>query len=49
MNLLNLAPEIQEAILFLTRVEQGGDPMTERELREVVGVEDWVEQERIWS
>jgi len=43
MNLLNLAPDIQEAILFFPRVEQGGDPVTERELREVVGVEDWEE------
>ena len=43
MNLLNLAPEIQEEFLFLPRVEQGGDPVTERELRDVVGVEDWVE------
>tara|TARA_R110002020_G_scaffold244208_1_gene457870 strand:- start:498 stop:881 length:384 start_codon:yes stop_codon:yes gene_type:complete len=49
MNLLNLAPEIQEAILFLPRVEQGGDSVTERELREVVGVEDWAEQQRLWS
>ncbi|WP_339748167.1 hypothetical protein [uncultured Rubinisphaera sp.] len=48
MNLLNLAPAIQEAILFLPRVEQGGDPVTERELRDVVGVEDWAEQERLW-
>ncbi len=49
MNLLNLAPEIQEAILFLPRVEQGNDPVTERELRDVVGVEDWVVQKRIWD
>ena len=49
MNLLNLSPAIQEAILFLPRVEQGGDPVTERELRDVVGVEDWVEQQRLWS
>ncbi|HBN74522.1 MAG TPA: hypothetical protein DD473_01620 [Planctomycetaceae bacterium] len=35
MNLLNLAPDIQE-ILFLPWVEQGGDPVTERELRVVV-------------
>ena len=48
MNLMNLAPEIQEAILFLPRVEQGSDPVTERELREVVGMEDWAEQERLW-
>ncbi|WP_339748161.1 hypothetical protein [uncultured Rubinisphaera sp.] len=48
MNLLNLAPEIQEAILFMPRVEQGSDPVTERELREVVGVENWREQQRLW-
>ena len=51
MNLLNLAPDIQEAILFLPRVEQGGDPVTERELRVVVVVvvEDWEMQQRLWS
>ena len=35
MNLLNLAPDIQEAILFLPRDECGKDPVTERELRAV--------------
>mgnify|MGYP003118594201 CR=1 FL=1 len=29
MNLSNLAPEIQEAILFSPRVEQEGDSVTE--------------------
>ena len=46
MNLLNLAPEIQERLLFLPGVEQGSDPITERELREVVAVEDWEQQGR---
>jgi hypothetical protein len=32
MNLLQLAPDIQEAILFLPRVEGGRDPIKERRL-----------------
>jgi hypothetical protein len=32
MNLLNLAPDIQEQLLHLPRVERGRDPVTEREL-----------------
>lgn len=31
MNLLNLAPDIQEALLFLPRVAAGPDPVQERE------------------
>lgn len=44
LNLLHLAPAIQEAILFLPRVEQGRDPITERELRTIVAIADWEEQ-----
>ena len=44
MNLLQLAPDLQEAILFLPPVETGKDPVTERELREVVQVVSWEEQ-----
>lgn len=40
MNWLSLAPNIQEAVLFLPRVESGRDLVTERELREVVGTAD---------
>ncbi|MGE0759482.1 MAG: hypothetical protein AB7F89_21275 [Pirellulaceae bacterium] len=47
MNLLNLAPDIQEALLFLPRVEQGKDPVTERELRAVVAEVDWGRQRRM--
>lgn len=36
MNLLGLAPDIQEAILFLPAVERGKDFVMERELRAVV-------------
>ena len=41
MDLLNLAPEIQEALLFLPRVERGRDPVTERELRSLAGLASW--------
>ncbi len=37
-NLLHLAPDIQEAILFLPPVEHGRDPITEREIRPIVAV-----------
>lgn len=33
MNLLNLAPDIQEEILFLPRTLKGRDPIRERHLR----------------
>lgn len=41
--LLNLAPDIQEAILFLERGD-GGERVTERGLREVVGEVEWERQ-----
>jgi len=45
-NLLNLAPDIQEAILFLPAVERGKDPITERDLRPIVAIADWKTQRR---
>ena len=48
MNLLNLAPDIQEQILHLPRVERGRDPVTERELRPIAAVVDWRKQRRLW-
>ena len=47
MNLLNLAPDIQEQILHLPRVEKGRDPVTERELRPIAAVADWRKQRRM--
>ena len=44
MNLLNLAPDIQEAILFLPPVENGRDPCTEVDLRPIAATFDWHKQ-----
>ncbi len=48
MNLLNLAPEIQEAILSLPRTLHGRDSVTERNLRHIVAESDWGRQRRMW-
>jgi len=48
MNLLHLAPDIQEEILFLPAVDEGRDPVTERELRVAAQQFDWREQRRLW-
>jgi hypothetical protein len=48
MNLLNLAPDIQEAILHLPPVEAGRDPISEHDLRPIVAVLDWHEQHQLW-
>ena len=45
----NLAPDIQEAILFLPRVEQGKDAVTERELRAVVAEVSWARQRELYA
>ena len=44
MDLLLLAPDIQEEVLFL----DAGTRVTERSLRAVVRHEDWREQRRVW-
>jgi hypothetical protein len=49
MNLLNLAPDIQETILFLSRVESGRDLVTERELRPLAALPDWRKQRKLWT
>ena len=49
MALLDLAPSIQEAILFLPRVPAGRDVVTERSLRGIVTETDWDTQIRIWE
>ncbi len=48
MNLLHLAPDIQEQILFLPPVEAGRDPIHERMLRDLTRVLDWRKQRRVW-
>ncbi len=48
MNLLVLAPDIQEAILFLPRTVRGRAPIRESHLRPLTAVPDWREQRRMW-
>jgi hypothetical protein len=48
MDLLLLAPDIQEALLFLPAVEGGHDPIHLRELRYVCQAPEWAEQRRRW-
>src|SRR5436190_19532218 len=49
MNFLNLAPDIQEAILFLPPVTKGQDPVYERQLRPIMAALDWKKQRRMWE
>ena len=49
MNLLCLAPDIQEEILFLPRVERGRDPIREHLVRPIVATLDWRKQRRMWK
>ncbi len=48
MALLNLAPDIQEQLLFLPRTVRGRDPITERDLRPFTRVLDWNRQREMW-
>ena len=47
LDLTLLAPDIQEQILFLERVD-GVEPVTERGLREVISYADWEQQQKTW-
>lgn len=49
MNLLLLAPEIQESILDLPPVAKGRDPITERNLRAVVAEPMLGRQMAVWN
>ena len=49
MNLMLLAPAIQEAILELPPVTNGRDPISERALRQIVAESDWTKQRSLWD
>ena len=49
MNLRLLAPDIQESILFLPRIESGRDRILIRELQPIALVPDWRKQRRMWT
>ncbi|HZZ82656.1 MAG TPA: hypothetical protein VFE62_29430 [Gemmataceae bacterium] len=48
MNLLNLAPDIQEALLFLPRTARGRDPIILRDLLPIASVMAWHKQRALW-
>lgn len=49
MNLLLLAPDIQEAILNLPEVEYVRDEVGELRVRAIASVADWGRQRRMWA
>ena len=48
MNLLHLAPDIQEALLFLPRTQRGRDPILLADLQPIAATLDWRKQRRLW-
>jgi hypothetical protein len=49
LNLINLAPDIQEALLFLPLTEQGRDPIHLALLQPIAAAFDWQKQRRLWQ
>jgi len=48
MNLLNLAPDIQEALLFLPPIEAGRAPIKEWQIRPIAAHSCWRKQRSAW-
>ena len=48
LDLTMLAPDIQEKILFMERVD-GVEPSSERALRDVISMVSWEEQRKQWN
>lgn len=49
LNLLNLAPDIQQEILTLPNIRQSRGYFTERKLRPIAQEPDWAEQRAMWK
>ena len=49
MNLLLLAPDIQEALLFLADTQRGRDRIHLRALQDLAKVPDWQRQRHLWQ
>ena len=47
-NLLHLAPDIQEALLFLPPTLRGRDPIILADLQPIAAACDWRKQRRLW-
>jgi hypothetical protein len=48
MNLLHLAPDIQEALLFLPPTQRGRDRIILADLQPIAAAFDWRKQRRLW-
>jgi hypothetical protein len=48
MNLLHLAPDIQEALLFLPPTQRGRDPIILADVQPIAATLDWRKQRRLW-
>jgi hypothetical protein len=48
LNLLQLAPDIQERLLFLTRKTRGRDPIHLARLQPIAAKLDWSQQRPLW-
>jgi hypothetical protein len=44
-----LAPDVQEALLFLPKIEKGRDRINERLLRTIAGEPVWAKQRELWK
>jgi hypothetical protein len=49
MNLLNLAPKIQDEILCMAAPTSGRSKITERRLRRIANLLSWDSQRQLWS
>lgn len=48
MLLLQLAPEIQETVLFMAPTENGRETVREKQLRRIATTIEWTKQRRMW-
>ena len=48
LNLLHLAPDLQEALLFLPPTQRGRDPIILADLMPIAAAFDWRKQRRLW-
>ncbi len=48
MGLLNLAPDIQEEILFLPKTVKGRDPISARDVIQIATRADWQDHRKAW-
>jgi hypothetical protein len=49
MNMIHLAPDIQEELLFLSLVSEGRDPINEKHLRRICRLPCFASQRRAWA